>query len=846
MSAGAFPARFLWRQARREARGLLGKGALFVLCLATGVAAVVAVAGIADGLERGLRARSREFLAADVAVRGRAEIPEAVLAVARDLPGARLAQVTQVFSMVAADGPAGPTRSRLADVKAVDPGWPFYGAVTTDPPLPLADLLREDSVLVAPELARGLGLAPGNRLRLGERAFTVAGFVLDEPDQPIGRIGLAPRVLLSRAALETTGLLGPGSRKEHALLVATGSRAGEPGPGEAKRRLGEALDASLRFRIESHEDAQPQLREEIARAEQFLGLVALLSLVIGGAGIAQAARAWMRSRIEAIALLRCLGLRPVDVLVLYVALSLALGLAGSAAGIAAGMGVTWLAPLLLRDLADGVAVGAIQPGAVLRGITLGLATALAFSVPTLLEMLRISPLRALRSSVEPAPPGWRARGIVILTFVTFGLIAARVQAGRWLEAALVAGALTVTAAILMLAARLLSRQVARLARGAAWMRLALGAAARPGSGVISATTALGLGVLVVLSVVLVQLGLRQELMARLPAGAPSAFLLDVQPAQWPGIRAALESGGATDIASTPMVMARLSAIDGQDVSDLAAGKEDRSRWALTREQRLTWWDEPPAGNAITQGALWSLPGEAEVSVEEGFAEELGIGLGSQLVLDVQGVPVTLRVSSLRSVEWRTFRINFFLVAEPGSLDGAPQQVLAAARLPEGGDGAVQDAIVALAPNVTLIPIREALLRVERFVARLMAGVNAVGGFTVIAGLAILAGAVLAGASGRGARVALLKTLGMTRREIGAMLLVEHAVVGVVAALIGATGALALSWVILARIMELPWHARPGVVAVAVLATTALAATCGALASRGALNRRPIEVLRREA
>jgi putative ABC transport system permease protein len=342
-------------------------------------------------------------------------------------------------------------------------------------------------------------------------------------------------------------------------------------------------------------------------------------------------------------------------------------------------------------------------------------------------------------------------------------------------------------------------------------------------------------------------------MARLPDAAPSAFILDIQPQQWPAVQALLRREGATNILSTPMLTARLKSMDGRSTRELSASagsgdgapREGRGEWALTREQRLTWQRELPSDNTLVAGALWSDPERAEVSVEEDFARDLGLSLGSRIELDVQGVPIELTVTSLRRVEWRTFRINFFLLVEPGVLEDAPHVVLAAARLPEGREGPAQDALVALAPNVTIIPIRDALARAAGLVTRLADGVSAVGAFSVIAGLAILAGAVAAGAARRGAELALLKTLGMTRREAMGMLVVEHAALGLVAGLIGATGGALIAGFILVRVMELPWHPEPAAIALAVLLTMALAAASGTLTCLRALARRPVEALRAE-
>ncbi|HKV08028.1 MAG TPA: FtsX-like permease family protein, partial [Thermoanaerobaculia bacterium] len=332
--------------------------------------------------------------------------------------------------------------------------------------------------------------------------------------------------------------------------------------------------------------------------------------------------------------------------------------------------------------------------------------------------------------------------------------------------------------------------------------------------------------------------------------APSAFLVDIQPAQWPGVEKILKAGGADTIESVPVVMARLAAIDGVSAEELVersktSGREGGRRWALTREQRLTYLEKLPEDNKIVQGALWSDPAKAEVSVEEEFAGDMGLKLGSVLRFDVQGIPIDVTVTSVRTVDWQTFGINFFLVVEPGVLDQAPQQRIAAMRLPRGGEQKVQDALAATYPNITVLRIREILEKIFKVLGRIGLGIRFLGGFTVVAGIAILAGAISAGTARRGREVALLKTLGMTRRGVAATFAVEYALIGLVAGVIGAVGGTVLAWGVVTRGFVIPWEAEPLTVAAAVAASVALTVVAGLAASLRALEKRPIEVLRSE-
>jgi putative ABC transport system permease protein len=380
------------------------------------------------------------------------------------------------------------------------------------------------------------------------------------------------------------------------------------------------------------------------------------------------------------------------------------------------------------------------------------------------------------------------------------------------------------------------------------LRHGLAALVRPGAGTASSILALGLGTLVVLHIALVQSDFSRQLVADLPANAPTAFLLDVQPDQWPGIAALLSAQGATRIDSVPVVTARLTAIDGTGTADLAVrakGDARRQRWALTREQRLTYLAALPAGNRIVAGSLWSDPSAAEVSLEEEFAGRIGARAGSLLDFDVQGVPLQLKVTSLRSVDWRTFGINFFLVVEPGVLEKAPQLRLAAARLPKENEGRIQDLLAREFPNVLLIRTREVLERVASVAKRMGEAVRVLGAFSVLAGLFILAGSVSAGSARRVREVALLKVLGVTRSGAAAALGVEYALVGLVAGLVGTLGATLLSGAVLKTAFEVSFHPDPALLAGAPFAVALLAAAAGLAVSARALRVRPLEVLRGE-
>ena len=834
----------------RETRGARGRLAFFAACLSVGVAAVVAVAGLADGLDGGIRAEARKLLAADLVIRGRQSVPPEVDALLAARPGVETARVKQLATLVAAPAAGDePGPSLLVQLKAVAGGYPFYGELRLEPARPLAELLDGDrAVVAAPELLRRLGLDTGDTLLVGGEPFRIAGMVTAEPDRVGVGPSMGPRLLISGAGLARTDLERFGSRVSHRTLLRL---AGEAPPEELaalRDELAGRLGEDGSWTVETYADALPSLRDGLDRLERYLGLVALLSLLLGGLGVAQTTRAWLADRMPAVAVMRCLGMRPREVVALHLFTAAALGLAGSLVGAAAGLAVLAALPSLLADLVPTDAIRVWQPLAVLRGLGLGLAVALLFCIGPLDAIRRVPPLKVMRRDVEPVrPPGWLRA--LLAALVTAGVaLTAVAQSGSLRDGLLFTGGLGLAGGVLGLLTLGATVAAGRLGSAArpVWLRHGLKALGRPGAATVGAAVALGIGVLLVLGVRLVERGLSDELRAELPSEAPTAFFIDIQPDQWPPVERLLLEQGAERLDSVPVVTARLSSIDGVPVDELAAGEgySDR-RWALTREQRLTYGETLPDDNRLVAGELWAEPDVDEISIEEEFAAEIGVGVGSRIVFDVQGVPIALTVTSLRAVDWRTFGINFFFVVEPGVLEQAPHYRLATAQLPADRETVIQDRLAAEHPNVLLLRIRELLEKVAAIFARLAAAVSWLGGFTVAAGGVILAGAVSAAAARRGREIALLKTLGMTRRQVVARFAVEYAVVGAIAGLVGAAGANILAWAVLTRGFEMSWSMRPVTTAVAVLLAVVLTAATAVAAGWNALQRRPLAALKAE-
>lgn len=843
-----------WHSLWRESRGARGRLLFFAACVAVGVTAVVGVAALSDAVELGIRARSRELLGGDLAIESRSDLGDTSRFFSPQLIAANPARMEMRVLSTMVQSTRG--TSQLAELKAVDlqqSVYPLAGELTLDPARPLAELLDDSSVLVAPALMQAQKLRVGDSLSIGGQAFRVAGAVVSEPDPVTFSFSFGPRVLMTRAALERTGLLGMGQRVRFRTLLRFAPSTSEATLKALKQELEARIPGGGTYvRVETHADAQPALRETLERVERYLGLVALLSLLVASVGVAQIVSTWLSQATPHTAILRCLGLRPREIMALYLGHVLLLALLGSLVGSALGACLPALVAFVRPELVPAPLTLALPWAAMARGCLLGVGVALVFSLPPLTAVWKVSPALVLRAEIAPlpVPRALRLTAAALLFAGVFG--AAYAQTAKLPLAAAFAGGVSVVALLLWLGARALLWGIGRLPRAHMPALLWQGAAAiaRPGAGAIGSIVVLGMGALVVLGLSLVQGVLAREIVDALPPDAPSVFMMDIQTDQWPGVERSLKEAGATRVQSVPVIMARLRAVDGRAVETLvqerAAGAtdQDRPRWVLTREQRMTSLATLPENNQIVKGALWSDPAPNEVSVEVDFARDMGAELGSTLTFDVQGVAMDFRVTSLRTVQWRSFSINFFLVVEPGYLDDAPQSRFAGARLPPAAEQPLQDALASSFPNVTVLRVHQLIERAAALFEQAALAVRLLGGFAILTGLIVLTGAVAASQLRRAREAALLKVLGLTRLRVIAMFATEYALLGAVSGLVAVLGAYGLSALFTRGVLELETPPSLLICAIGLFATILFSLVAGLLASARALNVPPLDVFRR--
>ena len=836
---------FVIRMAWRETRGAWRHGVLFLTCIALGVAALVGVGTFAATLERTLGREARALMGGDVELRAARPLGAGARRAVAALrtTGAVTTDVRELAAMARnpRDG-----ASVLVELKAVGPAYPLYGRVDTTPTGGLTDLLGDGDALAETPLLSRLGLRVGDRLAIGEATFTLRGVITREPDRAAGFLTLGPRVLVRDADLDATGLVQFGSRVRHRTLVRLPAGASAIA---VRDDLARRLD-DPGVRIVAFDEAQGSVRRFFAQLTTYLGLVGLVSLLVGGIGVASAVRTFLRRKTTTIAILKCVGATGRTLLAVYALQTLALGTLGSLLGAALGLLLQPLAGRVLAGLAPFALESHVDAGTLLRGLAMGLLTTGLVTLWPLLSLRAVAPSVILRQDVEPVRRSRPWPALVAIALGLGGLV-------LWQAGSLKIGGIFVAAALsaLLVLAGLgrglvgLARRLPRV-RSLAW-RQGVANLRRPGGHVGGVVTALGVGVMLLVAIGLLERALDQQIDHEQRREAPSFFFVDIQPDQEVAFARALarETGG-TRPALTPVVRGRLAAVKGEPVGRpllerrRAAGAD--AVWYFTRDYILTSMAESPAGNTILRGQWWAPSArrdDARVSVEEAAARALGVDVGDTLGFDVQGVRLEARVASIRKVDWQTFSTNFFVIFSPGALDGAPTTFVATARVPAAAEGRVQDAVVAAFPNVTVIPVRDILQRAAGILSQIAFAIRAIALFSIAAGLTVMTGTLVASRWQRLAESAILRTLGASRGAVARIFAVEYACLGAAAGVGGSVLAAVLAWVVQRFILEVPVALSPTLMLFGVAFATAVALAVGFLATFRLLGEPPLAVLR---
>lgn len=888
--------RFLLKMAWRETRASWRHFLYFLICIAVGVGALVGVSLFAANVEQSVTREARGLLGGDLEIRLSRPMSPSGLDYLASLSSREivLTHVSELVAMAARrlDGKPGGQPTQLVELKAVEPLYPFYGALRIEPARPLSALLFPPAgqclsqpchgAVVQDALLIKMGLAVGDRVTIGQALFLITGVIRTEPDRMANAFSVGPRVLISQEGLQATDLVKVGSRvRERYLLKVPPSIRVDPLLYELRGRL--ATDSP---RVSTYRDAQPQLKQFLDQLTRYLGLIGLTALFIGGLGVATSIRAFLREKLATIAILKTIGAESHTIVFIYVLQAFLLGLTGSLGGLAIGMGLdhgvpwaitTWFDADLIEQLGfvSGLTLNALLPLG--KGLALGLLTTLLFALWPLLTIREIKPFAIFRREVAPDEQAATAeeltgrfrrtlvdyQKLVVGVFIGMGLAGLSV----WQAGSLMVGSLFLAA--FALAILLLGSASWLVMRGLSWMpriphlavRQAVGNMIRPGSQTASVTIAIGIGVMVMVTVALVERALLLQVGESRPLDSPTFFFIDIQPDQAEGMTSLLRTRkGAAPPSLTPLVRSRLAALNGQPVKVDALSEEEervrrsgdkekrRKNWYLTREYVLTFLDTLPKDNRIVKGAWWS-PGQdfatPVVSVEEEAAHALGLDLGQTLTLDIQGARLVATVGSIRKVEWGNFSTNFYLILSPGSLDGAPLTYVATVRVPPEDELPLQQAVVSGFPNVTAINIGDVLESYARMLDRLSLAIRAVALFCVVTGGLVMGAALAATRYRRLYESVILKALGATRHMIALSFAIEYALLGLVGGGIGIGLASALSWGILTFLFELPWGLHPSILLAGMSLTIGLTLAVGFLSTYRLLGQRPLAVLRQE-
>jgi putative ABC transport system permease protein len=825
--------------------------------------ALVGVRGFSDAFRRTLTTEARSLMAGDLSARifrepTQEEKTKAMAAAQAGGPQAggprvgELGRTTWVVETVSmASVPPDPV-PLLVSLKAVDPAeYPFYGEAELEPQMPLAQALAGDSAIVADEFLVRLNAHVGDNLRLGGRRFKIAAVLKQEPDRMAAGAGMGPRVMISRAALDRTELLAPGSRASQRLLIKLPAKAD---PATARKQIESILPDA---QVTDFKEGNPALTQGLDNATAILSLICLVAMVLGAIGVAMAMHAHLEQRMDMLAILKAIGASSSDLLRIFLLQTLGLGLVGALLGVSAGVAVMAALPRVFGNLLPVHTVLAFPWQSVLAGLGTGLLTTLLFCLPPLLDVRAVRPVLVLRRLVEQVPGGFRAwiarwwarrlqLGIAILVTLALGGIAwalsDSVKVGEWFALLFVVALLVllILAAVMLRTLRFLLNRV-RLHLPSS-LRHGLANLYRPGNQSAAVLASLGTGVMLILAVYLMQSSLLRDIRETASPRLPNVFLIDISSDEIAGIREFFKhQPGTHEVDLLPVVNGRFASLNGKTLEQL---KDKHFPRRMLENAELSWSDTPPMGDKVTQGKWWSDANAASIAMGEGTAKRLELGVGSAVQLEVNGRTLSLKVAAIyrSDGEHPSARVSFILPS--GQLKDAAATWYGGAHVDTREIPAMERALFVAYPTVTVINLADVLDRIESVVDQITFVVRFLAGFSILAGLMILASSIASARFRRMREAVVLKTLGATRMRIVRTFSVEFSFLGLLAGMVGVVFANILTRVLL-RKLEVVFHVDWTATLVALLGTAVLATATGWIASHRILGLRPLEVLREE-
>lgn len=838
-----------WRDSRRSRRRLL----LFSSSIVLGIAALVSIGSLMEQMAQAVKDQAKALLGADLVITSRRALGESEEQLLQSIGGESSREVA-FTSMVYFPESGG---TRLAQIRALEGGFPYYGAFDTVPNDAPAALRRGEGVLVEANLMAQFGAEIGDTIRIGELEERIVGILNKAPGESVGFSTLAPRVYLPMADLEKTGLMQKGSLVRYKVYFKLGPQVDAE---ELEDQIRPELDR-LGLGADTVEERQRELGRAVENVRQYLSLIGFVALLLGGVGIASAIQAHIKHRLGTVAVLRCLGGSTGQAFAVYLVQAFALGLVGAIVGASLGSAIYLMLPGIIGSALPVQVEFDVSWSAVARGSAVGLLIALLFAMLPLLPVRRVSPLAALRSAWEQKstsandPMRWVCYGAIGLAVLGFAVF----QSRRWTHGVSFTGGLIVAFLLLGAVSRLIYWLAKKWAGGSlpfVW-RQGLASLYRPQNRTVLLMGSLGLGTFLILTLYLVHQNLVRELFPPERHQQGNAVLFDIQSDQKEELEELLEAEQFPVLQQAPIVTMRLHSIKGRTVEEIkrdreASGRRGRPNWVLNREYRSTYRDNLVQTEKLVAGEWIGRVNESDadqpvpVSLEDGIAERLGVGLGDEIVFDVQGVQVATRVASLREVDWRRLHPNFFVVFPVGVLEEAPAFHVLLTRVDSADESArLQQAVVKNFPNVSAIDLTVVLQTVDAILSKISYVVRFVAMFTVGTGLIVLAASVLTGRYQRIQESILLRTLGASRRQIMQMLAIEYLMLGFFASMTGIILAVAASWALAWFMFEIKFSIAWTALAVTVGIVSALTILVGLTTSRGIASHPPLEVLRNE-
>jgi putative ABC transport system permease protein len=845
-----FPLRMAWRETRAAWVRLV----FFFLCVALGVAAIVVLRSVVQDVRIALTREARVLVGADIVVQSTrpwaSTQRDRIAEVAKNGRAIATADVIETQTMATVGG--GNEAVRLVEIRAVAEGFPFYGGVDLDDGRPFDHaLLRDHGVLVQPELLITLGVHVGDAVRLAGQTFTIRGVVARDRIQR-GGFALGPRVYMDIDDLRATGLLGFGSRATYQVYLRVDEAAIPGDVGEFK-----ALFSRDAVSVRSWQGVEDQLGRNLTLAENDLSLVGFAIVVLGGIGVWSVTRVFVQQKTKSVAILKCVGASSRVVLATYVLQVAWLALCGSAIGVAVAALTLRLLPARLLAFV-GLTSATITWSAAAQGVAVGLLVSLLFAVVPLLEMRRVKPLLLLRADTAPTARRRDWRSYTTGAAIAAGVVLVAVwQADSVRAGVIVSVGLGVLGLILLGVGRLLIRAVRPLTRSPRFaVRHAMVSLGRPGNQTSVILLAVGLGAFFILGVRAVQQNLLEEFDQQIGHNTPDLVLIDIQSDQVEGVRAVAAARIATP-SLMPLMRARVVGVDGARLS-LPTAEDVRQHGELTREYGITYRPALQDNERVVEGQFWSGPLDGattrdgldtEVSIEELVARHAGLGVGDEMRFDVGGRPLRARVTSIRKVAWDEAQNGgFVFVLRPGpAVERAPHTFVGFLQVGahDAAVGPLERDLASRYPNISAIDVRQVLATVRDVVSNATLGVTVVGAVTVVGGILILAGAVAMTKFQRLYDAAIYRALGAGTRRLAAMVAIEYGLLGLLAGIIGAGGAVGLSWAAATYLFGIDWHPAPLLMGAGVALTAVTVAVVGLAASADVLIRKPLATLKRE-